>query len=126
MRKRERRVRRSNQLGTALSLQLEACATRSGVEAMILASREGLVVASSPWNSESTEHIAAQLARVQTHQFRVGTVRTDGSAPRTVSARGFDAGDEELVVCAVGNPSRAMVDEMYLAMGGIKRMLADR
>ena len=123
MRKRERRVRRSNQMGTALSFQLEACASRSGVEAMILANRDGLVVASSPWNPESTEVVAAQLARVQTHQFRVGTVRAQGSAPRTISARGFDVGDEELVVCAVGCPTTKMVGEIYEAIGGIKRIM---
>lgn len=123
MPKRERRTHRSNQTGPALRLQLAACAARSGVEAMILANQDGLVVASSPWNDASTEHIAAHLARVETHQFRVGTVRTDGLPAQTVAARGFDAGDVNLVVCAVGCPTDKMVDEMYRAMGGIKRIL---
>jgi hypothetical protein len=124
MRKRERRVRRSPYTGAALSLQLQACAERSGVEAMILASRDGLVVASSPWNHDSTEQIAAQLSHVQTHQFRVDTVREAGAPPRTIAARGFDVGDEQMVVCAVGCPTESTVGELYLAMGGIKRILA--
>ena len=124
MQKRERRVRRSHFKGPALSLQLQACAERSGVEAMILASRDGLVVASSPWRETSTEHIAAQLSRVDVHQFRVDTIRETGEPPRTIAARGFDVGDEQLVVCAVGCPTEDTVGELYRAMGGIKRILA--
>lgn len=91
---------------------------------MILASRDGLVVASSPWQQDASDHIAAQLARVQSHQFRVATVREQGERPRTVAARGFEVGGEHLVLCAVGCPTDKTVGEMYRAMDGIERILA--
>jgi len=90
---------------------------------MVLASRDGLVVASSPWNQDATEQVAAHLSEVHAHQFRVSTLRREGGAPCTMAARGFDADDEGLVLCAVGCPTERMVGEMYQAMGGIKRIL---
>lgn len=123
MRKNERRLRRSHLKGPALSLQLQACTERSGVDAMILADGDGLVVASSAWNDDSTEQIAAQMANVGVHQFRVATLR-EGGLPRTVAARGFQAGEQELVVCAVGCPTERTLGELYAAIGGIQRILA--
>ncbi len=121
--KMERRVRRSHHTGLALSMQLQACAERSGVDAMILADGNGLVVASSEWNDDATEHVAAQLSSVSTHQFRVLTLQGAGMT-RTVAARGFRVGDQELVVGAVGRPTQDIVGEMYTAMGGVSRILA--
>lgn len=123
MPRRERRIRRSNSTGRALTFQLQTCAERSGVDAMILADAQGLVVASSPWHDDATAGIAATLANIQEHQFRVVTVRDESGPPRTIAARGFQAGEERLVVCAVGCPSSQTVDELYTAMGGIRRIL---
>ncbi len=119
---RERRTRRSKYTGPALSLQLQACAERSGVDAMVLANHDGLVVASSPWNEEKCAQVAAHFTHVKAHQFRVDTLRGYG-APRTVSARGFRAGDEHLVVCAIGCPTANTVPELYTAINGIRRIL---
>lgn len=121
--KMERRVRRSPHTGPALSMQLQACAERSGIDAMILADSNGLVVASSEWSHDAAEHVAAQLSGISTHQFRVLTFQGAGMT-RTVAARGFRVGDQELVVGAVGRPTQDIVGEMYTAMGGVTRILA--
>ena len=122
--KKERRRRRSTILGTALRYQLEACAERAGLHAMLLASHDGLVVASSPWNEEHGEEIAAGLGGMQPHQFVVRRVHDHGVPPNTISARGFEVEGERLVMCAVGDPGGAAVSEIYRAMDGVSRILS--
>jgi len=122
----ERRRRRSPLLGTALHYQLDACAERAGLHAMLVASPDGLLVASSRNTSglEMDEQIAVHVADVHPHQLVVRHVREPESPPRTVTARGFEVDGQRLVVCAVGRPSASAVDEIYRAMGGVSRILS--
>jgi hypothetical protein len=121
--KKERRRQRSTILSTALRYQLEACAERAGLRAMLLASHDGLLVASSPWKDEYGEEIAARIGGVHPHQFVVRHVQEQGIPPSTIAARGFEVDGQRLVMCAVGNASASAVDEIYQAMGGVSRIL---
>ena len=119
----ERRIRRSRVVGNALNYQLQACSERAGSPALLLTARHGLVIAKSPARDIPVDSIAAQMASVGTNQFRITTV-TCGSRPCVVSAKGFHSDGEEFVLCAVGNPNERTLGQMHIAIGGIRRILA--
>jgi len=123
MRKPERRIQRSNIKSSVLTYQLQACKERSGVEAVLLTSQEGFLVASSEGQDHLGESIAASLCQVQPHQFRIASIRQE-TRTKTIAARGFQFGEQALVVSAVGCPTENTVKELYTAMGGIQRILA--
>ena len=120
----ERRVKRSNRLETALEYQLEACAERAGLEAMVLADDAGLLVASSPWSSERSETIAAFLPLLVEGSDYLGILRQevgDGEEPVLISA--FEAAGSELFLCAVGGFGGATHQEIARAKVGVRRIL---
>ncbi len=114
----ERRVRRSDCRGAALDYQLEASTKRAGFEFMLLASDEGLLVASSPGDEEARESIAARLVMLGLDDETVGEVWL---AERTVVARSFRVGGQRLILAAAGEIDHA---ELEHALGGVARILS--
>ena len=60
----ERRTQRSEQVGAALTYQMQACAERAGLAAMLLAERGGTLVASSRWSAEDCAAVALPFVEV--------------------------------------------------------------
>ncbi|MCU0692318.1 MAG: hypothetical protein MUF54_13040 [Polyangiaceae bacterium] len=121
--KAERRIRRSDEVDAALSYQMQACAERGGLTAMVLAERGGKVVASSRWDADDCATVAQSLAGVDTARLVVRTQRADHAEPRVVTARGFAAHGRELVLCAVGQPNDRVLRELYTAMQAVARIM---
>jgi len=119
----ERRTRRSNDCGTALGYQLTACAERAGVELMLIASADGLVVASSGGERVDSEEVAARLASLSLCAESHGELwRPD----RSVAARGFDLDGEALIVCAAGPDTVGAEQELGNAIRGARRILGEQ
>lgn len=117
----ERRIRRSRECSVALGYQLEACTRRAGLDFMVLASEDGLLVASSGTDPDESEEVAARLASLGLCTESQGELwRRD----RTVTARVVEVLGERLILGA--GSSRAGVgtgEELELAMRGVARIL---
>jgi hypothetical protein len=119
----ERRSRCSNDFGTALGYQLTACAERAGVELMLIASADGLVVAASDGDEGDSEEVAARLAALSLCTESHGELWRPG---RTVAARGFELDGEALIVCAAGRDTSAAEHELVNAIRGARRILGEQ
>lgn len=120
---RERRVERSEARGVALGLQLQACAERAGASAMVLADPDGLLVATSRRGATSSEEIAAILPFLALNSDFAGLMmnRIPGGEQVVVSA--FNVDGVDLYLCAVGDFSDRMHQEIAKAKMGVRRIL---
>ncbi len=119
----ERRTRRSEQLDLALGYQLEACVERAGLNAMLLADQDGLLVASSPGTSREKEEIAAILPLLARGQDFTGNLLGRGVMCHTVAVSAFHTADTDLFLCALGDNGEGTFEEMALAKTGVTRIL---
>jgi hypothetical protein len=108
----ERRRRRSDDTVEAVGLLLEACRERNGLDALVIADRDGMVVSASAREGVRPEVIAAHLPR--TH------LRDQLPA---LHARTFKACGIRLFLGAVGEMSERVLAEMLAAMRGTQRIL---
>jgi len=118
----DRRTRRSNDRAKALAFQLAACAARAGLEAMLLAGRDGLV-ACSPRSRSLGRGVANRLGHLRPFHFFVGDLEAFGYSLPSVAARGFAVGDRCFVIGAVGQPGDETLREMDHAIEGVSRIL---
>jgi hypothetical protein len=111
----ERRRRRSEDRTKALSLLLDTCRERTGLEALVIADHDGLLLSSStrPGRSVDPVVIAAHLPRTHWRDL----------IP-SLHARTFKLGGVRLFLGAVGNLSERMVIELLHTMRGTQRILA--
>jgi hypothetical protein len=116
----ERRVRRSNERAQALCYQLQASAERIGSDFMVLACRDGFVVASSPWDADRCEDVAARMAALDLCEHSVGEIWGPG---HTVAARAFEVQGERMFLGVGGENSAEVEPELGRAMAGVARIL---
>jgi hypothetical protein len=119
----DRRVRRSERLDLALSYQLEACVERLGLEEMLLADQDGLLVASSAGEASSSEEIAAILPLLARGHDFTGNLLGKGVTCHTVAVSGFRAANTDLFLCALGDNGPVTFDQIALAKEGVARIL---
>ena len=117
----ERRTRRSRECGVALGHQLEACTRRAGLDFMVLASEDGLLVASSGTDHEQSEEVAARLASLGLCTESQGEI---WRADRTVTARVVEVLGQRLILGAGSSKAEVRAgEELDLAMRGVVRIL---
>lgn len=119
----ERRVRRSDRIETALGYQLQACSERAGLRAMVLADHDGLLVASSPWEDEQGEELAAIMPLLAKGNDFAGVVVTEEQRTDRVLVSSFVAAGAPLFLCAVGDFDGASHHEIARAKVGVRRIL---
>jgi hypothetical protein len=112
MQREERRRRRSDVHAEALALLLEACRARTGLDALVIADRQGTLVSSSTRAGVDPEEIAAHLPRPHLRE----------QVP-SLYARTFKLGTIRLFLGAVGAASDRLVGELCHAMRGTQRIL---
>ena len=108
----ERRRRRSEDTVEAVALLLEACRQRTGLDALVIADRDGVLVSSSARPGIEPELIAAHLPRTHLRE----------QVP-ALHARTFKAHGIRLFLGAVGSASERLVGELLHAMRGAQRIL---
>lgn len=119
----ERRRRRSDDPGQAIRYQLDACRQEAGLDAMILADRDGLCIAvSGP--AAACEEFAARVSVMhrEAHDFD-GELWTQDDR-WDVHVRRFDVGGIELCLCAVGGIAGERAAEVERSLRGVTRILA--
>ena len=117
----ERRKRRSAVLQEALTLQLDACARRSGVDYMVLADQQGLIIARSRDVCEA-EEVAAFGPFLADRRPWSGRLPCE-SGPRDASIAPFRLSGQSVYLCAVGTQSKRVGGEMIQAQCGVRRIL---
>ena len=122
----ERRRRRSNEPSQAIRHQLESCRQKAGLDALILADRDGLCIAfSGP--AMACEEFAARVSRVSNphldaHGFDIELWTEDDRWD--VHVRRFDVDGFELCLCAVGGAANDRAAEVERSLHGVTRILA--
>lgn len=117
----ERRRRRSAVMQEALTLQLDACARRSGVDYMVLADQQGLIIARSRDVCEA-EEVAAYGPFLADRRPWTGRLPCE-RGPRDASIAPFRVGDQNVYLCAVGSQSKRVSGELLQAQCGVRRIL---
>ena len=119
----ERRCRRSSQPSLALAYQLQSCAERAGLQAMLLSDEDGLLVAGSTWTAEGSEEMAAVLPYLARGGEFAGILLGEGSVGHAVQVKPFRAEDTGLFLCAVGKAGEGVGREIDTAIAGVRRIL---
>jgi hypothetical protein len=120
----DRRVRRSDRVDEALSYQLDACTERAGLDAMLLADGDGLLVAVSKSSASDSEEIAAILPLLaRGHDFTGNLVGHSGATCMEVAVSSFKAAASDLFLCALGGNDEMAFSQMELAKEGVGRIL---
>ena len=119
----ERRSRRSKQLDLALGYQLQTCVERAGLNAMLLADQDGLLVAASTGAAREREEIAAILPLLARGQDFTGNLLGEGVACYKVAVSAFHTAGTDLFLCALGDNGDGTFAEMALAKAGLTRIL---
>lgn len=109
----ERRQQRSGNTGEALQLLLEACRVRAGLQALVVADHDGLLVSSSKTCALDPNYVAAHLPRTYWRE-RVPSLH----------AMTLKVGDMRLFFGAVGDVGDDWAREVLHAMRGTKRILS--
>jgi len=117
----ERRKRRSEITEEALTLQLDASARRSGVDYMVLADHQGLVIARSRDTGEA-EEVAAYSPFLADSRSWAGRLPCE-RGPRDTTIAPFRLGGQSLYLCAVGSQSKRVGGEILQAQCGVRRIL---
>ena len=121
--RRERRQRRSERTETALIYQLQACAERASASTMVLADQDGLLVASSQWGEDRSEELAAILPMLTLGTDFGGLMMNAMPGGPQVVVSSFRAAETDLYLCAIGDFSDQMHEEITTAKSGIRRIL---
>jgi hypothetical protein len=119
----ERRTRRSDRPSEALALQLQSCAERAGLQAVIVSDYDGFLVGASPWSREDSEELAALLPLLARDGRFAGILLGEASIGWAVQVETFKSEDERLFICAVGKIGPGVADEISTAVAGVSRIL---
>ncbi len=119
----DRRERRSDNITQALRYLLDACRSSGQLEAMALADRDGLLLATAG-DPAACEEVAARVAGipVDVGSFRGTVIGEAGTWP--VHMRRLRIEDMALYVCAVGGAPDDRTRAVTRAGAGIERILA--
>lgn len=124
----ERRRNRSERPAEALHLLLRATASRYGLDAMVLADHDGLVIQSTG-DPDACDLVAAYAPLLQDHAIPVDTVRDSltGSVPAmgtcSVGHRTVGGLTSVMHVCAVGVARNNLDSALQHATRSIERIL---
>jgi hypothetical protein len=122
----ERRRRRSNDASQAIIHQLDACRQKAGLDAMILADRDGLCIAfSGP--AVACEEFAARVSVLSMPHRGMSGFETElwtEDDRWDVHVRRFDIDGFELCLCAVGGVAGERAAEVERSLRGVTRILA--
>jgi hypothetical protein len=111
----DRRHHRSEVLSEALSLLLDACRARAGLEALVLADDGGLVVSAAVPPEYDADEIAAVLPLPGPPEPKMARLR---------QVR-FDLDGAAMYLGGIGDMTSAWAREMMHALRGAQRILAD-
>src|SRR5690349_16623982 len=119
----DRRSRRSDNITQALRYLLEACCESGQLDAMALADRDGLLLASSG-QREACEEVAARIdvLQVDVGSFRGTVIGEAGSW--TVHMKRLRIAELNIYVCAIGGSPDERIRQVARAAAGIERILA--
>lgn len=122
----ERRRRRSNDPSQAIRHQLDACRQKAGLDAMILADRDGLCIAfSGP--AMACEEFAARVSILSMPHRSISGFDVElwtEDDRWDVYVRRFDVDGFELCLCAVGGLAGERAAEVERSLRGVQRILA--
>ncbi len=110
----DRRHRRSENRQVALALLLESCRERAGLDALVVADHDGLLVSASTRAGLDPEAIAAHLPRTFLRE----------KIP-SLKARTMKLGPFRIFIGAVGAAGDELFGELMNTMRGIQRILAN-
>lgn len=119
----ERRRRRSDDPGQAIRYQLDACRQKAGFDAMILADRDGLCIATSG-PVMACEEFAARVSVMHRDEADFDDELWTQDDRWDVHVRRFDIGGVELCLCAVGGMPGERATEIERSLRGVTRILA--
>lgn len=126
----DRRVHRSTQTLTALTLQLQHVFEKEGLRNFALGDNNGMVITSAG-DAREAEALAAYaplLARSVDRRYRQQILsRIDGLipgiTPETLHVRRFEADGQELYLTLVGQPGAYHRAGLFRAITGVRRIL---
>ncbi len=110
-------------MGMALDYQLQACAERAALTTMILADRDGLLVAASPKGEEKNEELAAILPMLIYGSNFAGMLLSKHPGGDQVVVSAFNAAGTDLYLCAIGDFGQQTYEEVTRAKEGVRRIL---
>lgn len=111
--KQERRKQRTENVEGALVYQLQACARRAGLRAMVVGDHDGFLVASDSGKNDDSEEIAALLPIY--HKQR--------GNDEEMTIQTFDVLGFTLYMGAQGRKNAAVEREVQYAIAGVQRIL---
>ena len=118
-----RRVRRSDDVLTAMTYQLDACRQEANLEVMVVSDESGLCVASAG-KTETCEELAARLPIIGRNAPDFGGILLSGAGGLKMVVRSFFVGDQPLYLCAVGKPHAKLERTVDRSIQGVSRILA--
>src|SRR5262245_54437619 len=120
---RSRRVRRSDDVLTALTYQLEACRKEAKLEAIVVSDASGLCVASTG-KQETCEEVAARLPIIGRNAPDFGGILLSGAKGLKMVVRTFTVEGAPLYACAIGKPHARIERSLARGIQGVTRILA--
>jgi hypothetical protein len=121
--KKTRRVRRSEDVLTAMTYQLDACLTEAQLEAMVVSDDNGLCVASAG-RPDTCEELAARLPIIGRNAPDFGGILLSGAGGMKMVVRTFSVDGQPLYMCALGKPHAKLERTMKRSIKGVSRILA--
>ena len=118
-----RRVRRSDDVLTAMTYQLDACREEAELEAVVVSDDSGLCVATAG-RQETCEELAARLPIIGRNAPEFGGILLSGSGGLQMVVRTFQVGGQPLYMCVVGKPHAKMEGTIKRSIQGVTRILA--
>jgi hypothetical protein len=123
MRTPDRRHRRGTTVTQSLRYQLAACCEDGRIEAMVVADRDGLPLATSG-DTHACEEVAARMGLVHPHIRDFDGVLFGPGHRWDVQMTRLSISGAELLVCAVGGAADARRRELARGAAGATRILA--
>lgn len=117
----ERRRQRSDSKREALMYQLQACARRAGIEAMVLADEQGRVIARSD-RLPIAQEVAVFGPFLAKPKTWFGKVQLDGQS-RSLAVSPFRLGTSTAYLCAVGAKRHNVGGAFLQAAAGVRRIM---
>jgi hypothetical protein len=121
--KKSRRQRRSNDVLTAMTYQLDACREEADLEALVVSDESGLCVASAG-RAETCEELAARLPIIGRRAPDFGGIPLSGNGGLQMMVRSFSVAGQSLYVCALGKPHAKIERTLKRGIQGVSRILA--
>ena len=123
MRFMERRRRRAKTITLALSYQLDSCCKDGGIQAMVIANRDGLPLAAAG-DAYACDEVAARMVLVGPRIRTFDGTLFGGGCRWDVQMTKVDVDGSEVLVCAVGGSAEQRTRQIARGAEGALRILA--